>query len=298
MELDENEIQKIVEESQQLEEDIFLDNISKMYDNKLDEVGEMFEYTAERTDNFRDFNKDVIRDNPNIIKILRNIVKPPISQMKFGQFVGVNSTRSYEKESPTTPNNEIAEQMAKFVQENIDERKFPWLYDSSVDEEEKMELSKHWVCDTIAQSEATTKYRNWRKDIQEDKIEETLQEQGYEYESVGRVDDVDDLDYMGYTDECKVSGEDVQKADFAVRTGSDTVMFVEAKAVGVRVDAYKRVKEIRNKCTDWRNEFGGNADVAAVIAGWIPADKIQTLIDNDITVFWEHRLDSLEEYIS
>jgi DNA-binding XRE family transcriptional regulator len=298
MDLSEEEIEEVVAESQQLEEEIFLNNIREMYEDKLEEAGEMFEYTANRTDNFRNFEKEVIRENPNIVRILRNLVKPPISQMKFGQFVGVNSTRSYEKEDPTTPNNKIAQQMAEFVQENIDERKVPWLYDSSINEEEKIEISKNWVCDTIAQSEATTRYRNWRKEVQENKIEETLQGQGFEYQDIGRVDDVGDLDHRKYTDECKVSGEDVQKADFAVRTDSDTVMFIEAKAVGVRVDGYKRVKEIRNKCTDWRNEFGEGANVSAVIAGWIPADKAQTLIKTNITTFWEHRLDYLEDYLA
>jgi hypothetical protein len=73
-------------------------------------------------------------------------------------------------------------------------------------------------------------------------------------------------------------------------------LFLEAKAIGVKIDSYKRIKEIRNKESDWRAGFP-NARVGAAVAGWIPESQIETLLGDDIEVFWEHRLDSLQDYI-
>lgn len=291
-------IEEIVTESQDLEEEIFLNQIREFYDDELEKNKELYNYVAEHTNNFRQFSAEVIREEPNVVKILRYLVQPPISQMKFGQFCGVSSTSNYEDEdSPSTPQKDTAQQMADFMESNIDQRKVPWLF-KDVDEDEWLEQSRDWTCDIIAQSEANTRYRNWRKDIQEEKVANTMEEAGLTKSShTGTVADLDDVPVGTYISETKVQcpGDD-QKADFVARPSEEDIVFVEAKAVGVKIDSYKRVKEIRNKETDWHASFP-NAHVGAAVAGWIPVSQIETLLGDDIKVFWEHRLNSLKDYL-
>lgn len=294
---DDETIEEVVRESQQFEEDIFLTKIRDFYEEEFEKNKKLYNYVASHTNNFREFGPEVIREEPNVVKLLRYLVKPPISQMKFGQFAGITSTDSYERDNPTTPQHDTAEQMAKFVEENLDARKVPWLYED-VDEEYELEQSREWVCDIIAQSEAKTRYRNRRKDIQEEKVAAALSEAGLdEVAQSSTLESKDDIRRGSFTSEIKVSvsGSDHQKADFVARTHEGKLVFIEAKAIGVKIDSYKRIKEIRNKESDWRGTYP-DATVAAALSGWIPESQIDTLLNDDITVFWEHRLDTLKNY--
>lgn len=294
---DDETIEDLVRESQQLEEDIFLNQIREFYDIELERHKELYDFVADQTNNFRDFDAEIIREEPRVVKILRYLVKPPISQMKFGQFNGVGSTTNYEDEDPSTPNKDVAQQMADFMQSNMDERKVPWIY-RDVDVDEWIDVSRDWTCDIIAQSEANTRYRNWRKDVQEDRVAEAMKEAGLRRVSrSSTISDIDNIPARSFVSETKVAcpGDD-QKADFVARPAKDELLFLEAKAIGVKIDSYKRIKEIRNKESDWRSGFP-NARVGAAVAGWIPASQIETLLGDDIEVFWEHRLDSLQNYL-
>ncbi|MDR5657737.1 XamI family restriction endonuclease [Halodesulfurarchaeum sp. HSR-GB] len=294
---DDETIEDLVTKSQQLEEEIFLNQIREFYDTELERHKELYDFVADQTNNFRDFDAEIIRKEPRVVKILRYLVKPPISQMKFGQFNGVGSTTNYEGEDPSTPNKDIAQQMADFMQTNMDERKVPWIY-RDVDVDDWIDYSRDWTCDIIAQSEAKTRYRNWRKDIQEEKVAEAMKEAGLQRVSrSSTISDIDDIPASSFVSETKVAGPgDDQKADFVARPAKEEMLFLEAKAIGVKIDSYKRIKEIRNKESDWRSGFP-NARVGAALAGWIPASQIETLRGDDIEVFWEHRLGSLQNYL-
>jgi len=176
----------------------------------------------------------------------------------------------------------------------------PWLHENVQDEDYELEQSREWVCDIIAQSEAKTRYRNWRKDVQEEKVAETMMEAGLEKVSRSSVlESKDDIPTGSFVPETKVavSGGDNQKADFVARKRDGGLVFIEAKAIGVKIDSYKRIKEIRNKESDWRSTYP-DADVGAALSGWIPESQIDTLLNDNITIFWEHRLDTLHNYFS
>jgi len=290
-------IEDVAKESQELEEEIFLNQIREFYDEELEKNKQLYDFVADHTNNFRDFDAEIIRQEPNVVKILRYLVKPPISQMKFGQFNGVGSTTNYEDDDPSTPAKGTAEAMAQFMEQNVDECKVPWL-SNDVEVEEFIAVSRDWTCDIIAQSEANTRYRNWRKDVQEDKVAEAMEEAGLGHVSRNStISDIDDLPAGTFVSETKVAcpGDD-QKADFVARPAKDEILFLEAKAIGVKIDSYKRIKEVRNKESDWRAGFP-NARVGAAVAGWIPDSQIETLLGDDIEVFWEHRLESLKDYL-
>jgi hypothetical protein len=289
-------IADVVEESQRLEEDIFLNQIREFYEEELETNKQLYDFVAERTDNFATFNASIIRDEPNVVKVLRYLVKPPISQMKFGQFNGVGSTNNYESEDPSTPTKQTAQAMADFMEQNIDERKVPWLFNEDVNAENWLEVSRDWTCDIIAQSEANTRYRNWRKDVQEEKVAKAMEEVGLSRVSYSStVSDINDIPIESFIPETKVAcpGDD-QKADFTARPNKNDIVFIEAKAVGVKIDSYKRVKEIRNKKSDWQAGFP-NSHVWAAVSGWIPESQIETLFEDDIDVWWEHRLDTMQD---
>ena len=76
------------------------------------------------------------------------------------------------------------------------------------------------------------------------------------------------------------------------------LLLIEAKAIGVRIDAFKRIKECREKFDDWKQTFGDAVEVGVVLSGFIPEREYQSLIDEGIHVFWEHKENDLYEFIT
>jgi hypothetical protein len=90
-----------------------------------------------------------------------------------------------------------------------------------------------------------------------------------------------------------------QKADLTARpTTDDRLICVEAKAVGIRLDSTKRLKELNDKYTDWTGS-GLNIMAVGVCAGFFnDIELIATARGRGIPIFWEHNLDQLIEFVS
>jgi hypothetical protein len=93
---EDDDIAQIVERSKQREEDTYVTEIAASYDREFERATALFDSAADHTDNFRTLDAETIRDDPRIVMILRYLVKPTISQMKFRQLVGIRSTGNYE----------------------------------------------------------------------------------------------------------------------------------------------------------------------------------------------------------
>lgn len=72
---------------------------------------------------------------------------------------------------------------------------------------------------------------------------------------------------------------------------------LEAKAIGVRIDAYKRIKEVRDKASAWSRLLGTRIQTGAVIAGFVPVGEVESLSEAEIPHFWEHELERLTTYL-
>jgi hypothetical protein len=90
-----------------------------------------------------------------------------------------------------------------------------------------------------------------------------------------------------------------QKADLAFRLRtSQRLVLVEAKAIGVQVDAYKRVKECCQKAHVWKaNPALNDPVVVAVIAGFLKEVNLQELAEAGVFHVWEHDIEGLSEHM-
>ena len=113
------------------------------------------------------------------------------------------------------------------------------------------------------------------------------------------VTNINDILPGQFSRECRIQGRNVQKADIVVRLKrSKKLLVIEAKAIGVRIDAFKRIKECREKFDDWKQTFGDQVEVGVVLSGFVPPQEFQSLIDEGAHVFWEHKESDLYDYIS
>ena len=120
-----------------------------------------------------------------------------------------------------------------------------------------------------------------------------------------------DINVGTYSKERRVKGSTIQKADIIVhQRNGERLVLVEAKAIGVELDAYKRVKECCDKARDWganadlsstvnpKNPKLGKVKVVAVVAGFLTTTNVATLQASGVDVVWEHDIESISKVLS
>jgi hypothetical protein len=293
-----------LKQSRDFEMATYLSSLKAMYTNALLQNSELYDIAFELTGGFASIDEGAILADSRIIRILRYSIAPSISQMKFGQFFELQSTVKFEevKLIPGSASHdrlkEIAPKLAEFVQDNLDYSRFAWINDASMGTPLAHQYAKRWTCSIAADQNAQTAYRNWRKELQEDSVRAKLISMGYTQSPfTGTVTAKTDIGIGEYIRERKVKGSTTQKADFAFRSKtSQKLVLVEAKAVGVELDATKRIKECCDKAHDWALAPQLDAPtVVAVIAGFFTPTNIQNLTASNVKVIWEHDLDALQE---
>lgn len=286
---------------------IYLSSMRAMHHNALRQNSEIYDCAFAGTHGFTEISAEAIISDSRIIRILRYVVVPSISQMKFGQLFGLASTESIERDKISRGNTLeslklLAPNISAFVNAHLDRGRFIWLDENLCGNVRQLAeaYAKKWTCSLIADQKAQTNYRNWRKTQQEAAIERTLIDSGYIRSSYsGSVLQKTDINIGEYSKERKVKGATYQKADLVVRRKSDgKLLLLEAKAVGVQVDAFKRIKECCDKARDWNvNPALDNPKTIAVIGGFFVEQNLEALRRSSVSVVWEHALDNLRDHL-
>lgn len=293
-----------IAQSRDFEMRTFLQSMRAMYETALLQNDEVYDTAYKLTEGFKRINAAAILADSRIIKTLRYCVAPSISQMKFGQLFGRNTIEDLERSKLTEHTLKhkelslIAHEIARFASENIDKKRFCWITDNCEAPEIAKKYAKMWTCSLAADQNAQTTYRNWRKEQQERAVIDHLVQTGYVKSAFrGIVENQTDIDIGEYTQEIKVKGRTIQKADVVFRSKKTRkLVLLEAKAVGVELDAVKRIKECCDKANDWTSSAKlGTPDIVAVIAGFFTASNIANLQASNIFVVWEHRLSEVKE---
>jgi hypothetical protein len=279
--------------------------LRQMYVDAFDSNALIYDIAHKLTDGFTNITSASVMADSRVIKVLRYAVAPTISQMKFGQFVGLNSVDKFEKKplkNGTSFENlrQVAENITIYVNKNIDKDRFIWIDDPAQRTPLSESYAKKWTCSIAADQNAQTSYRNWRKDKQEKSAHNAIEGLGYSLAVFkGILQNPDDLQVGTYTYEIKVKGRTTQKADIVCRSKkTNKLVLIEAKAVGVELDATKRVKECCDKANDWRSSDDlMQPQVVSLIAGFFTENNIRNLEASNIKVVWEHKLEDFGDIL-
>ena len=281
---------------------LYTQEMPNLYEYAVSQNGTLYDLCFASTKGFTRVTRESILADSRIIKVLRYSISPPISQMKFGQKFGYATSSSIEKSSLRRGSSSypklsaVAGQMALFFSNHLDRSRFIWIDNPSDGIPLAFEYAKKWTCSLIANQNSETDYRHLRKRRQEDTISSFLEEKGYFLSSfTSRLESPDDLEIGSYCREIRIKGRTVQKADVVFRCKhSGRLCLVEAKAVGVLIDAAKRVKECCDKSNEWNGAINlGDCTVFAVIAGLFSEVNLAALEASNIKVVWEHRIEDL-----
>ena len=301
-------IEEDLAQSRKYEMRTYIRSMRALYETAVLKNGELYDIASSLTGGFSNITKEAILADSRIIKILRYTIAPTISQMKFGQYFGYPSVALFEEGKLATGSNryrhltKIAAKIATFVSTNLDRSRFIWLNTKLNPNDRKLaeSFTKKWTCSIAADQNAQTAYRNWRKELQEQEILANLISSGF-IKSLhrGLITKSTDIGLGEYTQEIRVKGRTIQKADVVFRSKKTRrLVLVEAKAVGVELDATKRIKECCDKANDWASSADLDSPlIVAVIAGFFTQTNIRNLQASGVRIVWEHRLSDLREFL-
>jgi hypothetical protein len=287
----------------------------------------LYDQTAKATEQFTQITPAVLRDHPKIIKTLRYCLAPTISQMRMGQLLGLDSTEPFE-EKGMPPTSEEAKQLAKWFKDYLDKDRFQWLAKPHMSVAERgvaETYAKLWTVSLQSNQNTATKYRTQRKERQEKAIAATLESIGLKLQKnlgpppvslprwrkgdpprpkkprrPGGIDSVNDVQAGHYVAEKKILGgsEKKQKADLTTRPSTSPQLYcIEAKAVGIRLDSTKRLKEVNEKATDWQKSKLPITTLAVIAGMFNDVELVAAIKERSIPVFFEHDLGKLGEFL-
>lgn len=289
---------------------------------------ERFDQLMQATASLTLISRKVLQANPGLIKILRYCLAPVISQMRLGQIIGLGTTDSFE-ERQATPTDEQADRLARWFNDYLDRERFPWLANPAVSPTERRiseSFAKLWTVSLLSNQNTATKYRTQRKQRQEKAVVEALQTRGLKFQALlgpsalpprarrkpsdpphpkvaaklGGIATVHDVQAGHFVKEQKILGgsQKKQKADVTVRPSLEERLFcIEAKAVGIKIDSTKRLKELNDKCTDWNGSVLPIQTVGVCAGMFNSSELIATIKLRGVPIFFEHALDRLSDFL-
>ncbi len=306
------------------EEKIYKELTVELFRELQEPLKDLFEQALTATEQFTAITAAVLKEHPKIIKTLRYCLAPTISQMRLGQLIGLSTTEAFEGQG-AVPSDDQAKRLARWFNNYLDRERFPWLDNHTMMLSERglaESYAKLWTVSLQSNQNTLTKYRTQRKERQEKAIAKVLEGMGLKLQEkprgtpgkrpqrkpvdppkprrTGGIDDVEDVQPGHYVKEKKILGasQKKQKADLTARPDDEPSLFcIEAKAVGIKLDSTKRLKELNDKYTDWKGS-GLPITTVGVVAGMFSgAELVATIKQRKIPIFFEHDLAKLVEFL-
>ena len=88
------------------------------------------------------------------------------------------------------------------------------------------------------------------------------------------------------------------EVDIALGLKDAVVLALECKVTNDETNSVKRINDVSKKAQAWRAHWGNFVQPAALLEGVIKMSDVKRLLEEDIHVFWSHRLDLFEGWIN
>lgn len=274
------------------------------YDRAFAEGRQYFELAFRFTDGFRRLSSDTLGQDERIISILRHALKPYMAADRLGQLSGLPRGRIQAIEGGSPADREELTAIGEVVTRYLDRDRFPWLA-SPLDSSEMrtaQEWAARWTSSHYANVRSRTRQRMAASEVQEDAVARAFVAAGWalQEDAVSIVRNANDILLGCFTRERRIQCRPPpnKKADHVLRLDTTRLLLIEAKHNIDELNARKRIAEIRDKATKWRQSLGQSlVVVGAVLSGYFPEDEVRSLWEDGILIFWQHDLGELTGWV-
>ncbi len=297
------QVQEDIRRSREVEDSAYGSSTSD-YDTAFKEGCRLFEEAARHTQRFRRIDSETLYQETSAITILRHLMKPYMAQDRLGQLAGLRKGVIQRIESGGLADREDLEAIAGVIARYLDRERLPWLALplSKADEDQAFAWARGWTASNYANITSRKVQRMSASGAQEDEIAKAILSAGWVEtpHSPPIVARVADVPLGSFTGERRIrcSPPPNKKADFVLRLDATRLLLLEAKHNIDELNARKRIAEVRDKATKWRQSLGPElVVVGAVLSGYFPVDEVRSLWEDDILIFWNHDLSQLRGWV-
>lgn len=242
------------------------------------------------TNDLLSFEPGCLVQNPELIEPSRFLSAPPISQDDLETLAGGGIKRGEISE-------ELAQRIVSVMTTAWDPFRFPWLEQKRKPTVAERRMAIHWTASIWAIEKVRTRRRMCESREQQDQVIAVLKDAGFQERKLSHIDSLNDLSPKEYGQEAIIAGA---KCDIPVRLRDGRLLAIECKASNSAINSVKRlVREAGGKSLTWQSSFGDEVIPAVVLSGIY---KLKNLIEVQnqykVTIFWQHDLRPLAEFIN
>ena len=223
----------------------------------------------------------------------RYLTAPPISEDDLKTLANAKMSATALRQDP-----EAARRLTDVVLHILDPKRFPWIVEDRDPKQGELRTATVASATLAAAQRVQTRRRNEAKSVQEKEVKQFLRDMGFAEVARRPISILRDAPDPGhFCLECKLG---TSRADLVVGLHDRRVLAIECKASNSEVNSFKRINhEAVGKARSWIAAFGRSQLVpAAILTGVFNPDNLATAQSEGLALFWIHRLDDLQEFIS
>ena len=229
--------------------------------------------------------------------VLRHMMAPPTSQDQFALICPAWSKSSENSGAPVK--GEKADVVAATFVQWSSSRLAPWLRGKRPPSLREISSLMSSVAPLIAKERVATARRNRLARLQETALMDRLVATGWTLLSSRLIDKQGAIQPGQFMHKARFASGLKGRAEVDVALGltDKLVLAMECKVTNDETNSVKRINDVSKKATAWRKHWGNFVQPAALLEGVIKLSDVERLIEEDVEVFWSHRLDLFEKWL-
>jgi len=150
---------------------------------------------------------------------------------------------------------------------------------------------------TTSQSAATLR-RTTLAAAQEKSVTDLLRSKGWTQQRVPFIGQSSQLAAREFMHKIRFATQtSPQEVDIACGLGRSVILAMECKVTNDATNSVKRVNDVLKKARAWQVHWGNFVKTAALLEGVIAFKDVQRLLDEDVQVFWSHRISDFADWL-
>ena len=297
-----------VQESVAFYNDWFLEFAPGTYIQARQKAIDKVECAFQKTDCFNMISIEILKDAPEIIKILRMATTPPLARDRLIGLSDVTSNFIGEMEKGLLPpkmgTHEIDKSLKRIItviNRLVDTDIMPWIKDKTSPNKMDTVLAKHVIADRVCGSLSDPIIRNEQERRQIRCIKDYLNNKGYRFIESKYIADFRTMETGTYSIHLNVPAIRRDRKgvnmpiDVVIKRQSSSIeelpVLVECKSAGDFTNTNKRRKEEATKIEQLKLKYGENVEFILFLCGYFDSSYLGYEAAEGIDWIWEHRID-------
>ena len=230
--------------------------------------------------------------------VFRFLMAPPVSQDQF-KLICSDWPKSTEKTGAAVKA-EKADIVTSTFQSWLALRLAPLLRTKRRPAMRELNSLLKAVAPLIASQRVATARRNRLAHIQEVSLIEKLESNGWQLLPTRTIDQQGALLPHQFMHKARFASGLTGRAEVDIALGlkEGVVLAMECKVTNDETNSVKRINDVLKKAEAWRSHWGNFVQPAALLEGVIKLGDVKRLLDGNVAVFWSHRLDLFEDWLT